>query len=331
MKKNLPLLALALALGILTGCDQKAQEAPPEPTPAPTPIPTQPPAPSEAQPQAQSGKTISHEQGSVQIEKMPSRIAVFDFGALDTMNALKVEGIAALPKKNLPGYLVEYAQTDAINAGGMKQPDLQALGELKPDLIIISGRQSKSFEALNDIAPTVNLSLDVKHYLGSFKKNVMTLGQIFNKEAEAENGLAVLDKKIADVRTKTESTNLKAMVLVHYNGKLSAFNSNAYAAIVYQVVGLKQSDEGLTEGRQAATPDYITEKNPDVIFVVDRNEAIGEGKMDRALLEENEQIRQTNAFRKGKIVYLRPDLWYLSGGGLESLSLQLDEISSAVQ
>ncbi|GKX55367.1 iron ABC transporter substrate-binding protein [Leminorella grimontii] len=329
MKKNLLLPAFALALGILAGCDQKTQETPPEPTPAPIPTPTTPSQ--ETQPPAQSGKVITHEQGSVHVAKAPSRIAVFDFGALDTMNALKVEGIAALPKKNLPGYLVEYAKTDIVNAGGMKQPDLQALGTLKPDLIIISGRQSKSFEALNGIAPTVNLSLDAKHYLGSIKKNVMTIGQIFNKEAEAENGLAVLDKKIADVRIKAESAHLKAMVLVHYNGKLSASNSNAYAAVVYQIVGLQHADEGLTDGRQAATPDYIAEKNPDVIFVVDRNEAIGEGKMDRALLEENEQIRQTGAFRKGKIVYLRPDLWYLSGGGLESLSLQLDEVSRAIQ
>lgn len=54
-------------------------------------------------------------------------------------------------------------------------------------------------------------------------------------------------------------------------------------------------------------------------------------KIDRKLLEDDEQVRQTNAFRKGKIVYLQPDLWYLSGGGLESLSLQLDEVGSAIQ
>lgn len=52
------------------------------------------------------------------------------------------------------------------------------------------------------------------------------------------------------------------MVLIHYNGKLSASNANAYSAIVHQVAGFRQADEGLTEGRQAATPEYIVEKTP---------------------------------------------------------------------
>ena len=32
-----------------------------------------------------------------------------------------------------------------------------------------------------------------------------------------------------------------------------------------------------------------------------------------------------------KVVYLTPDLWYLSGGGAESLDLQIDEVIDALK
>lgn len=154
MKKTLLLLALTLAFGTLTGCDPKKAETPPA-----SPVHAQTITPAEAPTQNENGKVISHAQGTVQVHKIPSRIVVFDFGALDTMDALKVEGVVALPKKNLPGYLAEYAQDSIANAGGMKKPDMQTITDLKPDFIIINGRQNTAYEGLNGIAPTANLSL----------------------------------------------------------------------------------------------------------------------------------------------------------------------------
>lgn len=41
----------------------------------------------------------------------------------------------------------------------MKKPDMQTITDLKPDFIIINGRQNTAYEGLNGIAPTANLSL----------------------------------------------------------------------------------------------------------------------------------------------------------------------------
>ncbi|MBK5144611.1 ABC transporter substrate-binding protein [Budviciaceae bacterium BWR-B9] len=323
MKRILSLLAATL-LTTLVGCDQKSATGD-----AITPVATQTPPQPTAEPEANTIK-VNHPQGMTEVHKNPNNVVAFDFGTLDTLDALGVTAIRALPTKNIPAYLSKYTNENMTNAGSMKQPDLEAIKHLNPELIIITGRQGKSYESLSEIAPTLNLSLNNKLYLDSFKKNVLTLGQIFGKTEQAENGLAVLDKKIAESRKKAEASGQSAIVLVHYNGKLSASATNGYASIIHQVLGVKKADVSLGEERQAGTPDYLLEKNPDIIFIVDRNEAIGEGKMDRSLME-NEKIKQTNAFRKGKIVYLKPDLWYLSGGGLESLSLQIDEINTAIQ
>lgn len=324
MKKIFSLLAAATLLTTLAGCDQKSATSD-----AITPATTQTQSQPTAEPETNTVK-VDHPQGTTEVHKNPNNVVTFDFGTLDTLDALGVTSVRALPTKSIPAYLSKYANDSIINAGNMKQPDLEAIKPLNPELIIITGRQGKSYESLSEVAPTLNLSINNKLYLDSFKKNVLTLGQIFGKTEQAENGLAVLDKKIAESRKKAEASGQSAIVLVHYNGKLSASATNGYATIIHQVLGVKKADTNLGEERQAGTPDYLLEKNPDIIFIVDRNEAIDEGKMDRSLMEDD-KIKQTNAFRKGKIVYLKPDLWYLSGGGLESLSLQIDEINTAIQ
>lgn len=106
MKKTLLLLALTLAFGTLTGCDPKKAETPPA-----SPVHAQTITPAEAPTQNENGKVISHAQGTVQVHKIPSRIVVFDFGALDTMDALKVEGVVALPKKTCPAIWLNMLKT----------------------------------------------------------------------------------------------------------------------------------------------------------------------------------------------------------------------------
>lgn len=332
MKKITSILAIATLTGVLVGCDQKTNDSSSATPAEQAPVTTTTPAATETPAPAPEIKTISvtHPQGTTEVSINPANPVIFDFGTLDTMDAIGIKTAAGLAKKNIPEYLSEYNNDKVLNAGNMKEPDMQVIRDLKPGLIVITGRQGKSYEELSAIAPTINMSINIKDYLNSFKKNVLTIGQIFDKTAEAENGLAILDEKISKVRKEAEESGQKAMVLLHFNGKLSAATSNAYASIVHQVLGLKKADENLGAERQAATPDYIAEKNPDIIFIVDRNEAIGNGKVDRTIMEDD-KIKETNAFRKGKIIYLQPQLWYLSGGGLESLSLQIDEVSGALQ
>lgn len=74
----------------------------------------------------------------------------------------------------------------------------------------------------------------------------------------------------------------------------------------------------------------MLEKNPDLLFVIDRTKAIG-GDDSQNNLAENELIAQTNAGKNGKIISLQPDVWYLSGGGLESMKLMLDDVNQAFE
>ena len=79
-------------------------------------------------------------------------------GTLDTLDKLGVE-VAAVPHDGLPSYLSKYESTTE-NAGGLKEPDFEAISELAPDLILISARQAEAYDQLSEIAPTVYVGVD---------------------------------------------------------------------------------------------------------------------------------------------------------------------------
>ena len=99
--------------------------------------------------------TVKDSDGAeVKVPTNPEKVVVFDNGSLDTMDALGVgDAVIGAPTENLPAYLATYS--DVENAGGIKEPDLEKINQLQPDLIIISGRQSDFKEDLSAIAPTL--------------------------------------------------------------------------------------------------------------------------------------------------------------------------------
>ena len=83
---------------------------------------------------------VTDSNGKVTVPFSPKKVVVFDNSALDTMDALGVgDRVVGAATSNMPDYLKSYAAVDS--AGGIKEPDLEKINQIQPDLIIISGRQ----------------------------------------------------------------------------------------------------------------------------------------------------------------------------------------------
>lgn len=275
--------------------------------------------------------TIEQPEGfeTVTLEKMPEKVAVFDFGFLDTLDSLGVE-IAAAPKKSLPEYLKKFEDDKYTNLGSLKEPDFETIDALKPDVIFISGRQSDAYEELNKIAPTIYVGVDSKDYVNSFKHNSELAGKIFDKEEEVEKQLTAYDEKVAEIKTKAEASGKKAMIVLGSSGELFAYGPGGRFGVIHDVYGLTPADaeiEAATHG-DSVSFEYILDKNPDMLFVIDRDKAIGQdSKTSEAV--ENEIVNKTNAAKNGEIYYLDPAVWYLSGGGLVSEMTKLESVEAA--
>ncbi|HJG23874.1 siderophore ABC transporter substrate-binding protein [Enterococcus durans] len=265
----------------------------------------------------------------VEVQRNPQKVVVFDNGSLDTLDALGVgDRVIGAATKNLPSYLDKYK--DVESAGGIKEPDLEKINQLQPDLIIISGRQSDYKEELAKIAPTLYLAVNTKEPWESVQQNVNVLAEIFGKEDKAKEELATLTKEIEKTKEKACKLEQTALVTLVNEGQLSAYGSGSRFGLVHDVFGFKQADdqiEASTHG-QSVSYEYILEKNPGILFVVDRTKAIG-GDDSKDNVSANELVAQTDAGKNDQVISLQPDVWYLSGGGLESMKLMVEDVNQA--
>lgn len=280
--------------------------------------------------------TIAQPEGyaEVTLEEKPETVVVFDFGFLDTLDSLGVD-VTAVPQANVPTYLSKYADEATYkNAGGLKEPDFEAIAAMNPDIIFISGRQADAYEELSKIANTVYVGVDTTDYMNSFKANTELAGKIFGEEAKVTAALEELDTKIAEIKEKTNGMEEKALIVLASQGELSAYGAGSRFGVIHDVYGFKQSDENLevsTHGQSVAY-EYVLEKNPDILFVVDRDAVVAaEGESATKSAIENDIVNKTNAAKNDNIIYLDPEVWYLAGGGIESEKAKIDAVLEALK
>jgi len=315
LKQKLSIIFLAMILAILAACgkDAATSSEPKEAADKPTEV------------------TVKHELGEAKVKVNPKKVVVFDFGILDTLDKLGVE-VAGVPQKNIPEYLSKYKDSKYTNVGGLKEPDFEAISELAPDVIFISGRQSASYEEFSKIAPTVYVAVDSTNYVESFKNNMNIVGDIFDKKQEVTEELAKIDESIASINEKAKTLDGKSLVVLVNDGSLSAYGSKSRFGIIHDVFGLAAADENIeasTHG-QSVSFEYVAEKNPQYLFVVDRGAAVG-GKSSAEKVLDNKLVNGTDAAKNDHIIYLDPNYWYLSGGGLISTAEMIKEVQAGIQ
>lgn len=258
------------------------------------------------------------------------KIVVFDSSLLDTVDALgEGDKVIGVPVKNLPTYLKQYGDRESV--GGVKEPDLEKINALKPDLILIASRQADFKDELAKIAPTVYLATDTKDSWNSAQKNIETLASLFGKESEAKEKIAKIETSIDALKAKDQALNARSLVVMTNENSLSAFGPGSRYGIVYDTFGLTPVDETLEPSTHGSSIsyEYLLEKNPDYIFVVDRTKAIG-GDQSTTNLADNALVKQTNAGKNQHVITLDPQVWYLAGSGLESLPIMIDEVSKGL-
>lgn len=278
--------------------------------------------------------TVEHLSGSTNVKMNPENVVVLHFGALDTYEDLGlqsyVKGIAA---SNTPTYLSSFENQDGlVDVGTIKEANIEKVNAVEPDLIIIGGRMAANYDEISKVAPTINLDIDMDNYLESFKDNQRIIGKLYDKEEEVERELEDIDTRIARIRSKADASGKKALIVLTNEGRMSAYGKGSRFGIIHDVFGVQAADDNIdasTHG-QSISNEFIKEVNPDILFVIDRGAAI---KRETASLAQfaNPLVQQTNAYKNDKVIFLNPEVWYLSGGGLKSIKMMLDEVEGVIE
>jgi iron complex transport system substrate-binding protein len=273
--------------------------------------------------------TVKHAQGETAVPASPAKVIVLDLATLDNLDRLgvKVSGVPTLV--TAPDFLKKYQSDDYPKVGTLFEPDYEAINAAEPDLIIVGGRSAAKYPELAKIAPTIDLTVSAKDLIGGTEANVEKLGQIFGKEAEAKAEIEKLNADVAALKQKTAGKGTGLLILTT-GGKMSAYGPGSRFGMLHDAYGVTPAAADLTTKGNHGQPisqEFILKTNPDWLFVIDRDAAIGrEGNSAQQVLD-NDLVRQTTAAKKDQIVYLKSVNWYLVGGGLNGLHGTIDQLS----
>lgn len=281
--------------------------------------------------ETEDGKSLSFE--DVKFDKMPERIVVFDYGFLDTLDALGVEGIVGIAanggKGNIPANLKEkYVNAEGVtDVGGLKEVLFEQLASTNPDAIFISGRQSAFYEELKEITPNVVfIGSDNENYVDGLYESVDLAAKIFGKEEEAEKLKADFQAKVDAVKEKSAGYE-NALVSMYNEKKLSGFDNgeDSRFAYVYNDFGFVPATTDIEASSHGSDFSFesVLQVNPEVLLVIDRT--VSDVETLKADVE-NDIIKQTRAYKEGKIVYLDGVNWYFSSNGIRTEGEKLDEL-----
>ncbi|WP_314243923.1 siderophore ABC transporter substrate-binding protein [Empedobacter tilapiae] len=274
---------------------------------------------------------IVHALDTVSVNIQPKKVVAFDIGAMETLNEIGIKPVG-VPLEFIPEHL-KFLKDDKsiIDVGSMMEPNFEKIYAAQPDLIVISARSEKFYKQLSEIAPTIFTQVDNKDYVNSFEKNNLMLGKIFGQEEKIQKRINDLKSLINYSRDEISKSDKKGLVILYNKGKFSAYGKNSRFGFIHDVMGVKPIDQTLevaTHG-QPISNEFIETTNPDYLFILDRSAVVNGIKTNKNEIE-NALIKRTNAYKNNNIIYLDPQIWYLSGGGLTSTEQMINDIKQAV-
>nr|WP_217443334.1 siderophore ABC transporter substrate-binding protein [Myxococcus sp. CA051A] len=305
--------AVAIAVKLQSGSSSESAPAPAAQAPA--------------VPEAQ-GRTFKHGQGTTVVPLNPQRVVVFDLVALDILQALEVN-VLGVAGDQFPHHLAPFADAKYLRMGTLFEPDYEAIHAAKPDLIITGGRSSAKYASLSKIAPTVDLPMGGVNYIDTVVANTELLASIFGKEEKARALVAQLRESIAKLKETTAGRG-KGLVVLVTGGRISAYGPGSRFGVIHGDFGVPVAAEGLSASLHGEVigSEFIREKNPDWLFVIDRDAGMGQQGGAQKVLD-NELVQQTTAWKSGQVVYLDPLTTYLIGGGIQAVNALRSQIADA--
>ncbi|MBS5951932.1 MAG: ABC transporter substrate-binding protein [Clostridium sp.] len=273
---------------------------------------------------------VTDQKGEVEVPVNPKNVVVLDYGSLDIMTKLGVEPVA-LPKGSLPSYLEQYKDEKYVDLGSLKEFDLEKVNSVEPDLIIIEGRQESYYEDLKKIAPVLYLGTANSDIFASAENNAKVLGKVFDKEEGVTTELESINKRLEAVNAKVKENNATALMTMFNEGSLSVYGEGSRYDMVYSKFGFIPADTNIEASNhgQNISFEYLKEKNPDYLLVLDRGAITGaQASVKEAI--ENELVKTTKAYQDGHIVYVDPQAWYVGGSGIMAIDTIISDMETAV-
>ena len=323
MKKLLKMMCAAVMILSLVACGNKGTTESPEANQEVTEVTI-------------TSYNANKEEVEVVVPYNPERIAVLDMASLDILAALGVADRVVGSASTSISYLQSYVEKEGVkNLGTIKTADLEAIMACEPDVIFIGGRLSGSYDDLSKIAPVVYLGTDVEvGVVASVEKNASTIASMFGLEEKVEEMVSEFDVRIKTLQEFAQGK--EAIIGITTSGSFNVLGNDGRCSIIgkeigFTNIGIEKAEVTSSHGNEASF-EFLVDKNPEYIFVMDRDAAIAtEGAKLAQEIMENELVKTTDAYKNDQIIYLaNPSIWYTAEGGLTALDIMLSDLETTL-
>ncbi|TRL41293.1 siderophore ABC transporter substrate-binding protein [Rhizobium straminoryzae] len=266
--------------------------------------------------------------GTVTVTGTPSKVAVYDIAALDTLLAIGVMPAGIPGNLYLPELSDLKGKADVV--GDIFEPDLEALSALQPDLVIVGGRSSGKEKETSRIAPSLDMTMDGIDVVDQARERARTYGTIFGRKVQADKALADFDAALARARSAVQGKG-KALIVMTNGPKITAYGTTSRFGWVHKALDLPAAVEdvkGATHGEPVSF-EFIARADPDWLLVLDRAAAIGARDQNAKATLDNALVHGTRAWKRGQVVYLPSADFYIAAGGLKATTRVLGAIETA--
>jgi iron complex transport system substrate-binding protein len=290
---------------------------------------------------AASTVTVEDNNGTQTISTPIETVVSLDNRTFETLSSWGIE-LAAAPVDLMPDTIPYTTDDSIVNIGNHREPDLEALAAVEPDLVIM-GQRFGDYEAdIAELVPDatiINLEpRDGESFAEELKRQTTVLGEIFGKQAEAEELNSAFDEAydrvaaaypegdtVMAVNTSGGSFGYLAPTVGRTLGPLFDWFEFEPALVVEGASDNHEGDEVSVEA--------IAESNPDWILVMDRDAAVGsdeEGYQPGAeLVKNHEALANVTAVQEDHIVVMPADTY--TNEGVQTYTEYLNSLADAFE
>ena len=274
---------------------------------------------------AETVRVVDHALGETKVPVNPQRVVVV--AGLDTVLSLGVKPVGSVQVDREDYYLEDRAKgIDSV--GDSDSPNLEAIVTLKPDLILGSMFNQKSYKLLSQIAPTVIADVETS---GEWKKMLSKYAEALGKTDKAEQIMADYQARIEEFQAQMGDRlgETEVSIVRVYQDRILIYLENSFPGTIVADVGLPRPSYQ-TNAENSFSMDISKEllhkADGDNIFVwtAGGNEELAKG--DRTSLKQlkaDPLWSKLNAVQQGK-VYDVPSYWI--GMGPIAANLVLDDL-----
>jgi len=259
---------------------------------------------------------VTHEMGTTSFETTPTKVVALDWALSETVLSLGVdlEGIA--DAEGYKQWVVEpQLNEQAVDVGSRREPNLELLTKLQPDVILISKHMAAAYEPLNKIAPVLVFSIysEKKHPLESAKSVTRSLGQLFEREEQAQQVISQTEQRLStngeQVHAAGNSTQPLLFTRFINDKTLRIHSEGSLAQDTIHAMGLKNDWNEQTNlwGFSTAGIEKIAEHQTANVMV------FGPLTDDERNQLTRSPLWQAMAFTRTDSVYELPAIWTFGG------------------